>query len=734
MVVAMAATVAMIAAMAGPASARPSAGTAAIPATYPVGHALPGHSRTAATRGARAASTLVPVNVTGDITWTADWTYPNTTGGDNQTGTFHVGMTNVNGSSPASSTTYSITDNLNTTSGDSSCTTTTTASYTGGGSLPLSSAASPFFEFQLGTGGAQLNIQIEYNDTETETMTGSDPGCNGTNTFTSGNWAIPTCGYVSGSPVGMGGTFQGTYPNGTVNIGCSGSQPGNTVSLTYNITGTLTVTPACGSAAAPSRTQLPIEASSCGLSITSPPDNSTIAATDGNYLQPQPGPNDRQPEERNLAVQGSAPSSDSSVTLTTSITPGSQQVPVNGGTWSAAVPVTSTSLGQVTLTVSDANFTVNETITLIDLEITSPTEGTSLPITAQPAMPELNATVSALGYSGDTSNVSFDWTLDMRGQYIDRSGWHSYPDTPITGGETGTQTPWNLPQSSPIVGGIGRLSVSASLPGVLDGPVQSEPRWTSIPGTNPAPAAVNSEVASLDATDAGTIEHIFCHESGGHGVSYPQFKPTANKTETAFPDIPADWTPNPPVMQPKFGAPPAGIGIAQDDPAKFPDQQWNWIDNVTRGVQVYQAGLAAAQQLRQNEQARLDSERKAALKVVNDYLTAHHLPTITVPRQIVPLEPAPYSGLDGVTADAITRYNTGAGKSLFYFDYHYLASADNQHVLTQGNDQWVTQDGHWQSLTQWQAAGGIYVARRWIANPKWDPTYPTKVEGCTPPQ
>ncbi len=96
-------------------------------------------------------------------------------------------------------------------------------------------------------------------------------------------------------------------------------------------------------------------------------------------------------------------------------------------------------------------------------------------------------------------------------------------------------------------------------------------------------------------------------------------------------------------MQPNFGAPPAGIGLTQLDPASFPEQQWNWKENVAGGVQVYQDGLAAAQQLRTNEQARLDGERNKALKLVNDTRAAQNppLPPITVAPVFVQPEPVP---------------------------------------------------------------------------------------------
>jgi hypothetical protein len=442
-------------------------------------------------------------------------------------------------------------------------------------------------------------------------------------------------------------------------------------------------------------------------------------------VTPQPGPNDRAPAQQNLKVAGTT-------SCAGPVTINGISAPVSGGTWNAELPITA--LGPLTLTASASGCgQVSNTVTLINLKITSPAENQNEPITVVPAMPALGATVSVAGFPGDTSGVSFGWTLDLRGLYRTRSGWVTYPQTRITGSETGTKTPWNPPQT-PITGGVGRLSVTATLPGVLDNPVQSFPRWINLPGTNPPNASVNTEVAALDAANADTIEHIFCWESGGHGISYPQFNPAANADEPAFTDVPADWPTNPPVLQPHYGAPPAGIGIAQLDPAAFPGQQWDWTQNVSGGVAEYQRDLTAAQALRQDEQARLDNERHMALTLVNAARAAHNppLPPITVAREIVPAEAATYP-VPPVTADAITRYNTGTRWSTYYFSYHYLASADNLHVLTQGTRQWVTQDGRWQSIAQWLAGGGIHVARAWRVNPSWEPKYVGQVTGCTPP-
>jgi hypothetical protein len=524
-----------------------------------------------------------------------------------------------------------------------------------------------------------------------------------------------------------GGTFATETASGSAKWPASTPPQADNGTMSATQTWTIVTTPCSASASvtAPSARQnqpTTAAASACGLEITSPAENAVIAVTDGQYLTPQPGPDERQPEERNLTVRGDAPSSDTSITLN------GQQVPVQSGNWTAQVPVTFADLGQLTLTASDANFSTQATVTLFDLEISSPTEGMSLPITDKPAMPEMNATVSAVGYPGDTSHVTFSWTLLVRGQEKDRQGWHSY-GIPITGDQTGTADPWNLPDGSPIVGGIGRLSVEASLPGVLHDPVQSEPRWINIPGTNPVPADVNTQVEQDDPASAETVEHIFCYESGGQGVSYPQFNSGANEGEPAIPVVPADWKPNPPAMQPSYGAPPAGIGIAQDDPATFPAQQWNWIDNVRRGIQVYNKGLSAAKALRRDEQDRLGDELDAAYELVKKTREKKHKDPISKPPlKEVPAEPAPYDGIDGVTADAITRYNTGSGWSLFRFNYQYYVSDDGLQIETTGDGRWAEQDG------KWKDSGSIHEPDTWHMNPSWDKEYPKKVEACHPPQ
>ena len=148
--------------------------------------------------------------------------------------------------------------------------------------------------------------------------------------------------------------------------------------------------------------------------------------------------------------------------------------------------------------------------------------------------------------------------------------------TPKTslGAARSTADPWQ-PEYTTILGGWGRLVVTASLPGVLDNPVTSDPRWIIIPGANPGKAAVEAFIDDSAGDLADTVKHIDCWESGR---TFNQFNPAADRREPATTNIPADLRAqglNPAPRRPRFGPPPAGTGIAQLDPAAFPGQQWN---------------------------------------------------------------------------------------------------------------------------------------------------------------
>jgi hypothetical protein len=665
-------TVAVIAAMAGPAGARASAGG--------------------------QASTPVPVNITGDITWTQDHTLYGWTGDGKTTGTFHIDLANVADQlgyvGVIDNSTYSVTENSDLTYTDGSgCTQNEKVGGSGSGPLILDDVGHPsVFSFHVSSAGAQILIEQQFPVTGTTTF-GGPPGClslteGPNNSF---NDAIPTC-FNPSSP-GMSGNFVGTYPDGTVNVGCSGTFSRGTFlgadTYAYSITGTLTITPSCGSAssssqaqqrpaATASRTQASLAAaSSCGLTITSPPDNSTIALTDQNYVD---GPGlpitatSREPDPSQLKLKVAGTS-----TCPGPVTVNGVSATPNGDNWDVEIPVTS--LGSVTLTAKAAGCNdVSSTVTLINLEITKPAEQDSLPITAGPAMPDLNATVSVLGYTGDTSGISFDWTLDVRGETVTRPGsWQPYTHT-TTGSTTGTGGAWK-PSYDQIVGGVGRLTVTVSLPGV-SGTVTSFPRWINIPGGPVDKATVVSYLKqSPDAQYADTISQVFCDESRWHQFNTKTFEP-GNRGQPPIPDVPADWAPNPGAGQPLYG-PKAGIGIAQLDleTGTLPlADYWNWQTNVQDGIAVFDQKLALARGLAATEQARLTKRLDRAVAIAKANRKKIHDQT---PPTVPPLITVPQLSDQESLWEAVRLYN---GHHEFHFNADYILSANGLDVVIVGTD------------------------------------------------
>ena len=362
------------------------------------------------------------------------------------------------------------------------------------------------------------------------------------------------------------------------------------------------------------------------IKITSPPADKTIAVTDAKYFTPQPGPGERQPKQRKLTVEGTAPAGDTSIMLN------GVQVPVTGGKWRGELPVTAAQLGRLTLKASDGKSTVEQRDTLIDIVITKPAENHQEPVTAVPAMPSLDATLNVPGYPGATAAVSFHWTLDVHGETVARPGaWTGYTQT-TTGSTTGAGTAWK-PAFAGIVGGVGHLTVTATLPKVLDNPVTSEPRWFGLPGTNPPPATAKAFIDQADRQYANPIRHLVCIESGWHQFNAAGYFP-GNNNQPPVPGVPADWTPNPGTGQPLYG-PPAGIGIAQLDPANL-DEYWDWQANLQGGIGVWNDKLHQAQAWRQHEQNRLSARLQAALHQANVNRAAQHLPPLHLSPAQVP--------------------------------------------------------------------------------------------------
>jgi hypothetical protein len=413
----------------------------------------------------------------------------------------------------------------------------------------------------------------------------------------------------------------------------------------------------------------------CGSTILiySPPDGSTFALTDPNYVTPQPGPDDAAPASRSALVGGTTQCAGP-------VTVNGVQATMTGGQWQASLPAPAPGKFTVVASVPGCGQAVS-TSTVISLNITSPQEKAVLPLTDAPAMPALNATVQVAGYSGDTASVRFDWGLQARGQEVyGRSGksgrWANYQVDVAAGSETGTTTPWQ-PADPVLAGGWGRLVVQARLPGVLDNPVKSDPRWINIPGANPDKAAVESYIAEQAGDLADAVDHLDCHETGG---TFRQFRASANPHEPVTRSVPAELTPNPAPLRPLYGAP-AGIGIAQLDPAEFPAQQWDWKTNVSGGIALFRSDYQAARKVAQKAQAKLDQQRTSVLAAVNRARAAQGLPKTTVERVLVP-----DLSTDQLEREAIRRYNGGTE---YRFDAGYAASASGLTVRITGSQQWV---------------------------------------------
>lgn len=422
--------------------------------------------------------------------------------------------------------------------------------------------------------------------------------------------------------------------------------------------------------------------------ITSPAAGAIIALTDPAYLSPQPTDVQRAPATRDLTVTGVDPCG-------CGVTVNSVAATVAGATWQASIPVSAP--GPLTLTVdTSAGEHDSADITLIDLRVAGPAENAKLPLTADPAMPKLDARVEIAGLPADQdpSGITVRWTLQMINRYVvPKNRWLDDVRTVATGTTSGIAAAWQLPADTPVVGGWGRLTATADIAGVADPTVTSEPRWIDIPGTNPGQSAVAAYLADHAGADAGALTHIACHESGR---TFDQFRETAQSltirykgqqiaVPAASDKIPDGW-PNPAPLRPLFGYP-SGVGIMQLDPASYPAQQWDWQANVLGGIGVYAGKQKLAAAWPPKQQKVIDAVRDSDLKIVNAARKAKGLAPITVTRVIV----TPYTAAQ-LTDDTIRGYN-GYGKPAKYhqftFDPRYTMSADHLHLTIDGTPDWV---------------------------------------------
>lgn len=250
-------SVALIAAVGSPASAGASAAGLGGPAAYPQGRALPGHPYAAAP-GARAASTPEPVNVAGTITWKIDYFFQGVTGGDKQSGTFSIALTGLNfkNYTPARDTsTYSVTDNTNERwNGAANCKAHLTGNFSGSDSLPWvaksnSAYGTVSFTFHPSKTYVITSIGVPYTETQKTVWTGPPgSGCDKTTTGTVYDRVLPGCFNKAGGGTGLVGVLHPPFPEGAVNLNCSGTYhepqfPGTGYS--WSVTGSLSVSTHC---------------------------------------------------------------------------------------------------------------------------------------------------------------------------------------------------------------------------------------------------------------------------------------------------------------------------------------------------------------------------------------------------------------------------------------------------------------------------------------------------------
>lgn len=249
------ATVAIIAAMAGPASARVT---------------------DAARSSTRAASNSY-VDITGTISWKQVYTPPGWTGGQVTTGTFKVNLTkkiNFPTEIVANSSTYSIADNTNQKYVNGPCTRTTTGNHSASGSLKLNALpAIGWYDDLPYQKDAGVFMNIPYAEKQTTTTTGP-AACNpGTTTMTLDEEASPSC-LKHQTPLPVNGVFKGTYPRGTINVGCAGTFTGNGTT-SYSIAGNLSLTTPC----------VPPDQLSGPSWISKFPDSSSLSDLSGTFRQ-----------------------------------------------------------------------------------------------------------------------------------------------------------------------------------------------------------------------------------------------------------------------------------------------------------------------------------------------------------------------------------------------------------------------------------------------------------------
>jgi len=462
------------------------------------------------------------------------------------------------------------------------------------------------------------------------------------------------------------------------------------------------------------------------VQITSPTDQDIIALTNARLVTPQVqpagDPAERRPAARRLRVTGTA-------TNSPTVTVNGRQVGAGGGNWQTELDIAGPGPLQITAVTQDGKGQHAITVHLIEVVIDPPAENAVVPLVANPAPgpPAINAVAQVVGHPNAqaVAQAPIAWQLRVGGYFRTRNGaaaWNAY--TRDFAGNANAPNAFQ-PVFDELVGGWARLIATATVPGVVDGPaVVSDPRWFDIRGTNAAKADVQAFIRAQAPNLAAVLIQIMCHESLGH--DFLQFRPNPERREPQDKRVPADLRPNRQPLRPVYGAPPAGIGIAQVDPAQFPAQHWDWHANVTAGIAAFQQKVAGAARLAANEQARVEAERVAAERMVNQARAAQNPPgpRLTIPRVAVPaLTP------DQLRREQIRRYNGGRN---YRFDARVVVSGDALNAQVQGGRAWVEDPGTWESEAAWRNRGGVQVPRQWNPVAQDRLGYVNQVEQCQP--
>ena len=485
-----------------------------------------------------------------------------------------------------------------------------------------------------------------------------------------------------------------------------------------------------------------ITPSSTLVTITNLQDGNIISLTNGTFVKPQPNENEHSPPKRDLVVSGTVSGAEKvmvsgTVSGAEKVSVKEKQATINKGSWSVELPISELGRFEITATAGTKKHTI--TVHIFSISIVQPTENQkfeiSPSISPSLAMPTIQAKARIDGHpkADITSSMKFSWKFIIGGFYRTRienkrnSGhWEKYEETFIKKDGSYVWTP-SLPK---IVGGWGKITVEAEVPSV-DTNSKSDPCWIDIRGTNPEKSAVIEFIRQIGKDDTDTFINICCAESLDH--EFQQFRPKGEEREDDDDRIPSNLRKVP--LRPVFGKPPAGIGIAQCDPAVFPQQHWDWTANVTEGLRRYRNKKTRAKKWIRDEQDRIKNEWNLVKTEIKKQLAEseidNRLLPVSVPDPVPDLtkEPHPVPDLtnEQLLRETIRLYNGG---HQYRFDLHYVVDENGSNYQTKGKKIWKDDPGMWETVDEWKKHGGIKVCRIWNRVANENKNYVTDVEKC----